>query len=325
MAKQNITRKTLYCVEPADGVGPVDWYSSREERSARGSNAFGQWFELDVPVDAPSATIMSLADNAYWSKRYLEGVESRQISASAEIAKDNALEVLRRYPESATVGEFYDTDADLREALCTLLEQSHTAFEYPDFAHLTVGQAAKKAVGLVTEAEAIDHELTALERFFRLRLVKVGHMQGNMPGEAADLLTASEAEIPTSLISDPMAAAALLYPLLLDLKSGAISNDEARRYGLDHARSAFGKASRITAPIDWLTHGETFTLEASVTVERGKVVPAGEVWKVVRVQKPANVLTVTSKTVAGDFLLRQYEGLAISGCLKTGGRDTSKD
>ncbi|MGB8420174.1 hypothetical protein [Paraburkholderia sp.] len=325
MEKQNTTLKTVYCIEPGDGVGPVEWYSSREERSARGSDDDVQWFDLDVPADADDAAIAFLADTAYWSKLYLHGVECRKVSASDEIAKYSALEVLRRYPESATVGEFYDTDSDLRTALSGLMEHSHTSFEYPDFAHLTVGQAAKKAFGLVKEAEAIDHELTTLERFFRLRLVKVGHMQGNMPGEAADLFTSNDAEVATNLISDPMAAAALLYPLLLDLKSGAISNDEARRYGLDNARSGFSRASRINVPIDRLMHGETFTLEASVTVGRGKVVPAGEVWTVVRVQKPAGVLIVTSKNAAGDFLLRQYEGLAISGCLKTEGRDTSKD
>jgi hypothetical protein len=228
MEKQNIALKTVYCIEPGDGVGPVDWYSSREERSARGRDDDVQWFDLDVPADSDDAAIAFLADTAYWSKLYLHGVECRQVSASDEIAKYSALEVLRRYPDSATVEELYDTDPDLRAALCALMEHSHTSFEYPDFAHLSVGQAAKKAIGLVKEAEAIDRELAALERFFRLRLVKVGHMEGSMPGEAADLFTANEAEVATNLISDPMAAAALLYPMLLDLKSGAISNGEAR-------------------------------------------------------------------------------------------------
>lgn len=51
-------------------------------------------------------------------------------------------EVLNRYPDTTLVSDLYDNDELFRQALNDLIGPD---FEYPDFAHLTVAQARKKA------------------------------------------------------------------------------------------------------------------------------------------------------------------------------------
>lgn len=56
---------------------------------------------------------------------------------------NKALAVIGDYLADVTVAEYYDEDAELREALGVLFPN----FEYPDFSHKTMTQVLREAEG----------------------------------------------------------------------------------------------------------------------------------------------------------------------------------
>jgi hypothetical protein len=91
----------------------------------------------------------------------------------------------------------------------------------------------------------------------------------------------------------------------------------AEKFGLENARKAFAKASKISRPVTTLAAGNLFTLESDehVIVDSGgeKCISAGNIWRVDRLDRGHDPVMVVCASEDGGQIYRSIEELAISG------------